>query len=221
MARGKKPKRTYITHQSLPALASVVFGVFMMVMPFVVSHSGYIDDVLIASPSLKPPFDKTLIFIGEESVDGSIGIILNKPLSESQHAALSPFMRDSGIPVGYGGPIEVSEKIFVLEEKHTDPPENKVYFDINTWDDAVRDTPDLLEKIRASLRKGEQRYRVFTGYAGWGAFQLETEAMLRKKWHNIAADHDLIFQNGSAATWDALNDKITGKGAKPPAHNQI
>jgi putative AlgH/UPF0301 family transcriptional regulator len=209
----------YLSRQTLPAFLYMALGGLMMLMPFIIAHSGYIGDVLVADGSLGAPFDKALILIGQESADGSIGIILNKPLTEKQLLNLSSFMRDSGIPVGYGGPLEVSEKIFVVEEKKSNFHDGKSSFDITAWDDAVRTTPDLLDKIRESLKKGEQRYRVFTGFAGWGALQLEWEILLKHKWHSIVATHDLVFQNSPEAQWDALDHR--GKTRESPPLNQI
>ena len=92
-------RRFRLTRQSLPALSFVALGLLMMAMPLIIEHSGYLGDVMVAHENAAAPnFDKTLILIGQESADGASGIILNKPLTEEQHAKLTPFLRDSGHP---------------------------------------------------------------------------------------------------------------------------
>ena len=202
MAREKKKYRI-----SPRALGFIAAGAFLLMTPYFVTHEGYGGKTLIAAESNNPPFDKTLILVGRHNIDGATGFIVNKPLPEDMRARLSPFIRDAGIPVGYGGPLEVTEKIFVLEEKKPPATRAPPDFDISAWDDAVKATPDLLDRIRQSTQKGEQRYRVLTGTVGWGPFQLESEVLVRKNWRAIPSTHDIVFQNGGAAHWDILQQK--------------
>jgi putative transcriptional regulator len=192
-------------------------GAILMLTPPLVAHNGYTDAILVSTDATKGPFEKTLVLIGEHTVDGAIGLILNKPLTEDDHQRLSPFIRDSGIPVAYGGPIDVSSKIFVLTETKPGEGDKEPDFDISEWDDAVHDTPDLLDKIKASVKKGEQHYRVFAGFSAWGPFQLEWEAVVKHGWYTVGQLHDYVFQNGANSHWDKLNgqEKAKDKDAPP------
>lgn len=213
LAKSNRKRRLNLSRQSLPALSFIILGLLMMSMPFIVKHSGYAGDVLVAHNIEGQPFEKTIVLIGQESVDGAAGIILNMPLPEEERAKLSPFIRDSGIAVGYGGPIETSEKLFVLEEKKIN---DRLNFDIRTWESAISTTPDLLDKIRTSTARGEQHYLVFAGYAAWGPFQLEQETLFKNRWFSVPADHDLIFQSNPVATWDALDRAQKAKALTIP-----
>jgi putative transcriptional regulator len=199
---GAKPKRKH--NLSPKALGLLIVGVLLLMVPYIVVHTGYSGKVLIAAEGTTPPFDKTLILIGRHNVDGAMGIILNKPLSESQRTKLSPFIRDAGIPVGYGGPLEATDRIFVMEEKNPAHPGETPILEISDWDEAVHATPGLLDKIRASIKNGEQRYRVFTGFANWGPLQLETETLLEHRWYAIPAEQDTVFHSNATPSWDVL-----------------
>jgi len=203
---------------SLRALTSLIAGILLIMTPFLIAEEGYSGAVLVADERIGPPFDKALILIDRHDIEGAVGIILNKPLSDGQQAQLSAFIRDAGIPVGYGGPLGFSERIFVLEEKKPAKPGGKLRFDLYDWDDAVRTTPDLLNKIRQSIKSGEQRYRVFTGLSSWAPFQLESEVLAKGEWHTVPASHDMIYQNNSAVRWDALERQEKTK--KTPDQNQ-
>lgn len=208
MPRSRVSKWQYLlSPQSIPAWCCIVLGIMLILTPYLVERHGFKGSIMVAREDMPSPFDKTLILIGQHTVDGAVGIVLNKPLTESQHGKLSAFMRDSGIPVGYGGPIETSDKLFVLQILEPKGPGQNPDYDLSRWDDAVRETPDLLDKIKESLKKGERRYRVFTGYAGWGPFQLEAEIAVKFAWHNIPMNHDVLFQSSEAAQWESLSRK--------------
>jgi putative transcriptional regulator len=198
---------------SREALATIAAGILLALIPIFVAHGGYSGDILAASEQVGPPFDKSLILIDRYGIDGATGIILNKPLPDNQRAKLTAFIRDAGIPVGYGGPLGLFDHIFVLEEKKPLRPGAKLQYLLSDWDDAVRATPDLLDRIRQSIKNGDQRYRVFTGAASWSPLQLEAEILVRNEWHVLPPSHDLVFQNGAASQWDALErqDKARNK----------
>jgi putative transcriptional regulator len=202
----KHPKR--ISHRGLLTFAA---GVLLVFVPYLVERLGYTGDVLIADERVGAPFDKSLVLIDQHGVEGAVGVILNRPLLDSQREQLSPFIKNEGVPIGYGGPIETTEKILVLEEIQPSRVGGKVRFDLEFWDDAVRMTPDLLRKIRQSGEDGEQRYRLFASYAYWNPFQLDSEALVSGDWFAIPANHDVVFQNGDAARWGALEKQEKSK----------
>jgi len=185
-------------------LATFAAGLLLVLTPYIVEHLGYTGQVLIANSMIEPPFDKSLVLIDQHGVEGAVGIILNKPLSSEQHAQLSPFIRNADIPVGYGGPMETADKILVLDERQPQKANGAPIFDLEFWDDAIHLQPDLLRRIRESYENGEQRYRIFAGYAYWSPFQLDSEALVNGDWMGIPATHDIVFQRGTASQWDTL-----------------
>jgi len=184
-----------------------ILGAFFLVVPAIIAFYGYTGAIIVARENNTAPFDKTLILIDHHNLDGGVGIILNKPLSDDQKAELPPFLRDAGIPVGYGGPVGFPERIIVLEErlKKSAPP--KIWFDLNDWDEVVAKTPDLLDRIRQDTKQGGQHYRIFAGLAAWAPFQLETEMAINNVWFAIKPTHDRVFQNGADTSWDVIHQQ--------------
>ncbi|MDP9128648.1 MAG: YqgE/AlgH family protein [Pseudomonadota bacterium] len=213
-----RERRLYLSRQSIPAIMYVLFGGLMMATPYLVEHNGYNESVMVAREGLPAPFDQALVLIGGHTVGGATGIMLNKPLSAQDHDKLSAFLRDSGLTVSYGGPIAVSEKVFVLEERKETPDDKNPDFDLKEWDIAIRDNPDLINAIRKSDKNNEHHYRIFTGYAAWRPFQLEIEVMLKQAWRPVTTTHDLVFQTDPASHWDAVNRREQDKlrKANPP-----
>jgi len=193
-------------------------GFLLILTPYIIEHAGYSGEILVAHESLNKPFDKAIVYIDRHDIGGATGVVVNKPLSESDHSKLAPFLRDSGIPVSYGGPLEFPEKIVVLIELDPVTPGGRPIFELGFWDDAVREMPDLLTRIQQSLKRGEQRYRVFAGYTSWGPFQLESETLVNGSWYAIRSNHDLLFQTGPAVKWEILEPAEKAKGE--PKGNQ-
>jgi putative AlgH/UPF0301 family transcriptional regulator len=189
---------------SRQVFATVAAGVILALIPILAAHGGYGGKILVADERIGFPFDKSLILIDRNGIDGTAGVILNKPLPEAQRAKLTAFIRDSGIPVGYGGPVGLLERIIVLEEKKPAIPGGTPQYRLSDWDDAVRAAPTLLDKIRQSIKNGDQSYRIFTGMTSWAPLQLETEILVRSEWTAVPPSHDIVFQNGAGSLWDAL-----------------
>jgi putative AlgH/UPF0301 family transcriptional regulator len=214
LRKNAKKKRYYMTPQ---AAAIMLTGIFVAAFPFIVLHSGYSGEIVISDDRVQAPFDKSIVLVDEDGIEGAIGVVVNKPLSAAQRSRLTAFIRDSDIPVGYGGPLGLYERIIVLEEKKPAKPSGKIRIELNDWDDAIRAEPDLLNRIRQSIKNGDQQYRVFTGLASWSPFQLASEVLVKGSWYAMPATHDLIFQNG-AAKWEELEPKE--KARKNPNGDQ-
>jgi putative transcriptional regulator len=124
--------------------------------------------LLIASPTLLDPnFARTVVLITEHGEDGAMGVVLNRP-SETDVSEVAPELTEiaGGEPVFVGGPVQ-PQALVVLAE-FSDP-------EIAAWIVAAdvgfvaADTDH--ETLVDSIRRG----RVYAGYSGWGAGQLEAE----------------------------------------------
>jgi len=204
---------------SRQALATIAAGILLALIPIFIAHGGYGGDILVAKEQVGPPFDKSLIYIDRYGIEGATGIILNKALPENQRLKLTAFIRDAGIPIGYGGPIGLFDRIIVLEEKKSAMPGIPLQYRLSDWDDAVRATPNLLDKIRQSIKNGDQHYRVFTGSVSWSPLQVESEILVRNEWYVLPSSHDLVFQNGTASQWDALEREGPVKNKSKANHS--
>ena len=139
----------------------------------------------------------------------AIGIIVNKPLTESQRCgafAVYPRFRNSGrlwrAAGGFGENFRARRKAPIRRKRRT----GFRYQHLGRR--RARQRPICSIKIRAkACKNGEQRYRVFTGYAGWGAFQLETEIHVQKQMSHARRPTTLFSRMATTATWDALECK--------------
>ena len=126
--------------------------------------------LLIATPVIVDPnFRRTVVLVAEHTEEGAMGLVLNRPSETLVSDAVPPLQElvDEGEPVYVGGPVEPSAVVVLAE--FDDPEEagsivvGNVGFVVAEGDEAPVSTPSL------------QRSRVYAGYAGWSAQQLEDE----------------------------------------------
>lgn len=127
-------------------------------------------NLLIAEPSIlgDVSFNRSVILLAEYSEDGTVGFILNKPLSYKL-TDLLPEM-DQPFKVYNGGPVEQDNLYFI----HTAPaliPNSIEIADGVFWGGDFKAVVELVNKQSIS----EDDIRFFLGYSGWNANQLETE----------------------------------------------
>ena len=119
--------------------------------------------LLIASPSMPDYFHRTVILVVEHSDQGAFGLVLNRP-SETTVGDASPELAEligDDHLIHVGGPVQPNAVTAVGE--HPDPGDaTKLIVGAVGMVD-LDDPPELL------------RLRVFAGYAGWGAGQLDDE----------------------------------------------
>ena len=156
--------------------------------------------LLVASPGIGDKrFNRTVIYLCAHSVEGAMGLIVNKPAEDIkfsellQQLNLLPKSEDIQIPnnirkmtVLRGGPVETSRG-FVLHA--TDA--RRDYGSVAVSDD-VRLSASI--EILQAIAKGEgPDEAVFAlGYAGWSAGQLESE-LGDNGWILCPARHDILF----------------------------
>ncbi|HXY80093.1 MAG TPA: YqgE/AlgH family protein [Gaiellaceae bacterium] len=156
--------------------------------------------LLIASPALLDPnFRRTVVLVTEHNDEGAAGLVLNRP-SPAEVAELVPQLEplvEDGEPVWLGGPVQ-QDAVLVLGE-FVDPDDAAVPL-FGALGFPALDAPD--EVVPATTRR-----RVFAGYAGWGAGQLEDE-LEREDWIIEPALADDAFTETPDALWsDVLRRK--------------
>jgi putative transcriptional regulator len=137
--------------------------------------------LLVASPALLDPnFRRTVVLVTEHTADGAAGLVLNRPSLVAVAAAVPQLedVVDEDEQVWVGGPVQ-PEAVLVLGE-FLDPDEAAVPV-FESLGFPSLDEPE--EIVPATTRR-----RVFAGYAGWGAGQLEDEI----------ANEDWILENAFA-----------------------
>ena len=130
---------------------------------------NYSGQLLLAHPSLKDPnFEKTVVLVSVHSDEGTIGIVLNRPIGKNLSEIDPNHSNDlcSDLPVFDGGPV-ATDQIIVVAWQFIDS-ENlqgfKLYFGI-TLDKAS-------ELMQANPETCVQCY---LGHSGWEKDQLDYE----------------------------------------------
>jgi putative transcriptional regulator len=156
--------------------------------------------LLVASPALLDPnFRRTVVLVTEHTADGAAGLVLNRP-SLVEVAAAVPQLEelvDADEQVWVGGPVQ-PEAVLVLGE-FLDPDDAAVPL-FESLGFPSLDEPE--EIVPATTRR-----RVFAGYAGWGAGQLEEE-IANEDWILEPAFADDAFTDEPDELWrDVLRRK--------------
>jgi putative transcriptional regulator len=156
--------------------------------------------LLIASPSLLDPnFWRTVVLVTEHSGEGAAGLVINRP-SPSPVSELVPLLEplvDDGEQVWVGGPVQPNSVLVLGEFVDVDEAAVPLFGSLGF---PALDDPDDVVPITT-------RRRVFAGYAGWEAGQLESE-LERDDWIIEPALADDAFTETPDELWaDVLRRK--------------
>ncbi len=153
--------------------------------------------LLVATDEVGGPyFAKTVVLLLHHDETGSLGVVVNRPIDASAIDSM-PLHEDLAAyraSFYWGGPMSQSTVRALLR---TDtPPE-----------DAVRifDAVHLVNVDEALLATASNaaKLRIFAGYAGWSAGQLERE-MVFDSWHVLPATEELVFAEDAGDMWRKL-----------------
>lgn len=131
--------------------------------------ASFTGKLLVANPLLQDPnFYRTVVLLFEHGDDGAFGTVLNRPTEESGAEHLPAWAHLLAPPpvVFVGGPVRNEIAVGVAEwpDKAT-APETALFSGVGFID--LTDPPDR--------EAAPSRVRVFSGYSGWDAGQLEVE----------------------------------------------
>ena len=154
---------------------------------------------LVASPHLcDPNFFRAIVLMVQHDEEGAFGLILNRVLDRTVTEVwelLAERACECSLPLHVGGPVE--GPIVAL---HDDPMLAEQEVVPGVFFAAEQENLDRL------VRQDEHRFRIFCGYAGWGAGQLEGE-MEAGGWLVAPASSEDIFCDVDRA-WENVSKKI-------------
>ncbi|MEE9391552.1 MAG: YqgE/AlgH family protein [Planctomycetota bacterium] len=165
--------------------------------------------LLISAPSLRDQnFFRTVILICEHDVTGSIGLVINREAGLKAKDAMLPvqFSDDCKLMMRLGGPVQ-TESVFLLHDG-TSPGGLAVSEGISF----AADEATLQELTSTDGGADGLTYRLYLGYAGWGAGQLEAE-IEHGAWVRAPASSDLVFETESAKIWPEVLRRLGGRYA--------
>jgi putative transcriptional regulator len=162
--------------------------------------------LLVANPRLVDPnFDRSVVLVLAHAEDGAIGVVLNRPSDTDLDEPLPRWSVLATPPsvVFVGGPVSHDSVICLarvtapaqLESRVGPDGWHHVNADLGTLDLDL--DPDLLGGTIGSLR-------VFAGYAGWSAGQLEEELVAGGWWALEARSADAFSADPGHLWGDVL-----------------
>ena len=160
--------------------------------------------LLIASPALiDPNFARTVVLITEHGPEGAMGVVLNRP-SETEVGDVAPELADvvvEGEPVFIGGPVQPQALVVLAEFSDSRAAAWIIAEDVG-FVAADTDYGELSEVVR--------RGRVYAGYSGWDAGQLEAE-LAEEAWIVEPPLPAELFPDDPLALWQ---DVLARKGGQ-------
>lgn len=185
--------------------------------------SALSSQLLVAMPQLDDPnFRRAVVLMVHHSSGGSFGIVLNRALD----LTITELMQNSGIvwpagigSVGWGGPVQPERGwvVFTDDRPTTIPPaddddDDDDEADVATLQQGVCVTGSL-EMLRTVASHPPADVRLFLGYAGWGAEQLESE-LAEGAWLTAPMRREVVFDVAADDMWEHV---VRGLGIDPTA----
>jgi putative transcriptional regulator len=161
---------------------------------------------LIASPHLRDPnFRQTVVLICDHGPGGSLGLVVNR---RTEQHIMDVLPQTTGLHeraglVYSGGPVQ-RDNLLILHRVGLTVPESQPIFD------GVCLGGDLtaLEEV-SSRGQPDDLVRVYMGYAGWAAGQLQFE-LSTGSWFVIPADLKLVFARDPQQMWRKIIGPMGG-----------
>jgi putative transcriptional regulator len=164
--------------------------------------------LLVAKPGLPDPrFAETVVLVTQAPEGQTVGVILNRPL----RAKLAELVQDESLlhhykgTVYFGGPV--MERSIVALFRSSEPPRAPAFHVLKGIYLSMH--PGIVEPL---LRESGAGYRIYAGFSGWAARQLEGE-IERDGWYVLPASEQLVFRSDTAGMWEELLARVHGKRA--------
>ncbi len=148
--------------------------------------------LLIARPALRDGFfGRSVILMLQHGPEGAFGLVLNRPAQAKE----LPF------PVFVGGPCKMDGLLMIHGRTEWLTPDGENNGEVCPG--VFLGTSEQFEKATEEGDADGDRFRVFTGYAGWGPKQLEGE-MNEDSWIVLPGSGEIIFETPAHDLWEKL-----------------
>jgi putative transcriptional regulator len=154
---------------------------------------------LAAGPELLDPnFVRAVVLICQHSTEGAYGLVINRPSPYTARDVLGAheLLKDCGLRMYVGGPVQLE----ALQVLHRVPEKIRggVQITEHLWIGGELD--ELGRYALDEPEDAERNVRLFMGYSGWGAAQLEFELTARS-WLPAPGKVEHVFHADSARVW--------------------
>ena len=162
------------------------------------SHQFLKGQLLLDSGQLRGSFfQRTVVLICQHDSEGAFGLVLNRATGSNAGEMIVADLPEAlkALPLFVGGPVQPSALSYLLTDSYI--PEANVLPNLS-----LGHSLDALIELGESF-SSTQRVRVFAGYAGWSAGQLEDE-LKRDAWLTHPASLDLVFETSPDQLWQRI-----------------
>ncbi len=175
--------------------------------------------VLIAEPSIigDVSFQRSVVMIANHDEKGSVGFIMNKPLTHTLSDIVPAITQE--FRVFNGGPVEQDNLYFIHNVPHLVPDSVEISDGIY-WGGDFEKIIDLIKQNEITA----DNVKFFLGYSGWSANQLNDE-MQTNSWVLVDTDIQNIISQPAIDYWRnqivALGGEylLWANAPENPAHN--
>jgi putative transcriptional regulator len=146
-----------------------------------------------------PNFAQTVVLLIDYDAQGAFGLIIDRP---TRHTLAELWPEIAGLEVHriyFGGPVFPNRLLFLLRSDDAPPEMRRVMRGVHLGSDEL-----TLKRISA---KGEEEFRTYAGYSGWGPGQLDSE-IVRGDWHIVPGERRFIFDPKPDGVWDELIQRV-------------
>ncbi|MPS65283.1 MAG: YqgE/AlgH family protein [Chryseobacterium sp.] len=165
---------------------------------------SYKGKILISTPDISGDiFSRSVVLIIEHNENGAFGLILNKKNNQMSGKFKSLF--DFPIEVYDGGPVENDKVFFIVKGKKV----TEIYSEITDEFYLTEDIENIMSAILSNELKIED-IKIFSGYSGWTAQQLDNE-VLKKLW-TVVDIYNLDYTLPNDQTlWKSIMQNLGGE----------
>jgi len=152
---------------------------------------------LVAARNLPDPnFGETVVLLVKYDEKGAMGLVLTRESRYTVARLFPEFAKNNESPIYLGGPVSRTGVIALGRSKQAPSGAEAVLSGVWMSGDA-----SLVERL---VREGTtpETFRLYLGYSGWAAGQLESEVR-QKVWHIFPAEAAAVFSD-PAALWKKL-----------------
>jgi putative transcriptional regulator len=165
---------------------------------------------------LDPFFHKSVVLlIQHDEEEGSFGFIVNRPTGIRVTEILKGMEvgwsgRDDALAY-FGGPVQPQTGTVLFQPEPGVETEDSDDSEASAESDLVESVSEVVPGLSITQHVGDlaqlaetppDRFRLFLGYAGWGAGQL-VEEILRNDWLTAPVSSDLVFSTDPEGVWAA------------------
>ena len=150
--------------------------------------------LLVSGASLNDPnFHRSVLFVIEHDLQGALGVVLNKPLALHPEQLIDLWAErvEEGGFIYSGGPVSTNAVIGLARTT-------------SSTNQSLTGNVEVLDlHFSPSERSDVEFVRLFVGYAGWSAGQLEAE-IDAGSWFVFEASESDIFTDSTEDLWERV-----------------